>query len=261
MLRDLVPPGSSVRRSRSRWAAILRGLGAETMIRDLDTPALVRWTMAETARGLAPGTVNRRMMELRSALGRARDLGHLAEIPRCPLLRDRHHRDRIATPEEVGAILEHLSPPMRLAVELAYWTAMRRGEVCALSWGQVDLKARVIRVRAHQTKTRRPRSVPISVTLGAILESRAGPPSDLVIGCRPQSVTEAFSRARSAARVDDLRFHDLRHTALTRLRRAGVDLFTLAAIAGHTSMASMRRYQLVSEADLVLAADRLDGTR
>jgi integrase len=66
-------------------------------------------------------------------------------------------------------------------------------------------------------------------------------------------VKRAFHTAVRKARIEDLRFHDLRHCAATNLRRAGVDTVTAMKIVGHKSEKMHRRYNSVSESDLAAA--------
>ncbi len=73
-----------------------------------------------------------------------------------------------------------------------------------------------------------------------------------------KGIKRAFHTALRNAGIVDLRFHDLRHCAATNLRRAGVDTVTAMRIVGHKSEKMHRRYNSVSEADLTVAAARLN---
>jgi len=73
-----------------------------------------------------------------------------------------------------------------------------------------------------------------------------------------KGIKRAFRTAVRKARIEDLRFHDLRHCAATNLRRAGVDTVTAMKIVGHKSERMHRRYNSIAESDLLNAADKLN---
>jgi integrase len=73
-----------------------------------------------------------------------------------------------------------------------------------------------------------------------------------------ESVKTAFQTAVRNAEIADLRFHDLRRCAATNLRRAGVDTVTAMRIVGHKSEKMHKRYNSVSEAELTIAANKLN---
>jgi integrase len=55
-------------------------------------------------------------------------------------------------------------------------------------------------------------------------------------------VSQAFNRARKQAGVEDIRFHDLRHMAITRLAEKLPNLIELSAVSGHKSLTMLKRY-------------------
>jgi integrase len=72
------------------------------------------------------------------------------------------------------------------------------------------------------------------------------------------SVRRAFETACRAAGISDAVFHDLRHTFVTNMRRAGVDYFRIMAITGHKTMSVFKRYNTVDHRDLQHAIGQLD---
>ena len=74
-----------------------------------------------------------------------------------------------------------------------------------------------------------------------------------------REVRTAFGTACKKAKIKDLRFHDLRHCAATNLRRAGVDTTTAMQIIGHKSPLMWKRYNSVTESDLIVAANKLNA--
>lgn len=126
-------------------------------------------------------------------------------------------------------------------VVLAVETGMRFGEVTSITWDNVDLKARTIHL--PDTKNGHPRTVPLSTrALGAIRSVPSGY-KDRVFKGKPGSIRAAFGAALKRSGVGlDLRFHDLRHEAVTRLFEKGLNPIEVGMISGHKSMSMLQRY-------------------
>lgn len=148
-------------------------------------------------------------------------------------------------------------------IQLAVETAMRRGEIAGLRWEHIDLERRVAHLPA--TKNGNTRDVPLSSKAVAVLQAlRAGLDAKkegqgLVFAIRPDAVTQAFERAVVRARgryeieceeggirprdrfLMDLRFHDLRHEATSRLA-AVFPMHELTKITGHRDPRMLMRY-------------------
>lgn len=132
------------------------------------------------------------------------------------------------------------SPWPRIATQLALETAMRRGELLALQWRHVDLVTRAALLPL--TKNGRSRTVPLSSRAIAILEALPGPREGAVIPMRAQTLHKAFYLAVRRAGLQDLRFHDLRHTAATRMATKLPNVIELAAVTGHQTVQMLKRY-------------------
>ena len=122
-----------------------------------------------------------------------------------------------------------------------------------------------IKFRGVDTKTGEPRIVPITPPVQEILRelsklrSLTCPYVFQYEGKAIHQVKRSFHTALRKAENKNFRFHDLRHCAATNLRRAGVDTLTAMKIVGHKSEKMHKRYNSVSEADLCLAAKKLDS--
>jgi integrase len=68
------------------------------------------------------------------------------------------------------------------------------------------------------------------------------------------SLKGAFTAACKGAGITNFRFHDFRHTAITNMRQAGIDLLTIMEISGHKTMVCFTPYNSFREADLRAAA-------
>src|SRR3984885_5339132 len=146
-------------------------------------------------------------------------------------------------------------------VRVAAYTGLRRGELVALRWGDVDFDGRKVIVRravsanveASSTKSRRAREVPLPAQAAEALirlESRGDftERDDYVFANRlgrrldGSALRRRFERARDSAGLRPLRFHDLRHTYGSLLVAGGVDLASVKAAMGHSRITTAERY-------------------
>lgn len=173
-------------------------------------------------------------------------------------------RGRRLEPGEEAELLRRAQAyggPIGDVIRFALETAMRRGEIAALRWENVDLKRRV----AHlpETKNGEARDVPLSSGALKTLQSIPRRIDGWVFGMQPSSITQAFARIcgtaaltkQSAERqgqdaLQDLRFHDLRHEATSRLFERGFNQMQVAAITGHKTLQMLKRYTHLRAEDL-----------
>lgn len=135
-----------------------------------------------------------------------------------------------------------------LAFLLAIETAMRAGEILGLTWADVAPKS----VRLPQTKNGDVRHVPLSQRAREIIAALPrGEPTVFNLDARIRDVL--FRRARDAAKVGDLHFHDSRAEAIWRLSKK-LDVMELARVIGHRDLRSLMIYYQTSADEL---ADRL----
>jgi integrase len=191
---------------------------------------------------------------------------------------------RFLTLDEVEALVASARPGMFQALDRAMFltaamTGLRKGELLALRWRDVDWPAGRIRVRQNYVRgefgtpksKRSTRSVPMADQVGGELErlfqtSRWQGDGDLVFAhpatgapLPKANVTRRMRSALRAAGLDDAhRFHDLRHTFGTRMAAAGVPPRTLQEWMGHRDLATTQRYAdyapSAHEAEMVAAA-------
>lgn len=142
------------------------------------------------------------------------------------------------------------NPRLGAAIEFATETAMRRGELCRLEWKDVDLKRRV--ARALETKNGDPRDVPLSGRAVALLEKLPRPlRGGRVFALSEGGFSQAFKRIVDRLGIENLRLHDLRHEATSRLAvRLNGDVLALSAITGHKTLGMLKRYTHLKAEDL-----------
>jgi len=156
-------------------------------------------------------------------------------------------RERRLSPKEEFELLASAAPDMRDAVVFAVETAMRRGELARLEWQDVYLTAGTATIR--ETKSGEPRTIPLTPRAAAILMQRclanllSGKNGNRVFPWRDEgSISHAFADLCRELKIEDLRWHDLRHEATSRLFERGLGLQEVAAITGHKTWAMLKRY-------------------
>jgi integrase len=181
------------------------------------------------------------------------------------MLPENNARDRILSPEELDRLFSYLPRHAALVVHFAYLTGMRAREIFTLTWEKVDLVNRTIRLSAEDTKTKEPRLIFINEGVLEIL-SEAGRVRCLshnqvfTYKGRPiKGIRTAFLKACGRAEIGDFRFHDLRHTFNTNMRKAGVDHSVIMKLTGHKTAAMFHRYNTVDTADAMEAYRKLEG--
>jgi integrase len=246
--REITPKKKGARREQQRIDAWLKHPLAYRFLSRLRGQDFAEYRDARRAQGKAENTIR---IEL-ALVGRlyqiaAKDWG--MEGLRNPIRnitlpggsRKRERRLAPAEEEAVLAQLEKLNPYMRPLAQLALETAMRRGELLALTWADVNLSTQVARL--HDTKNSESRDVPLSSRAVEILK---GLPRPLDSGSRifPLSgddVSHLFHQACMAAGIENLKFHDLRHEATSRICKL-VPMHAAMRITGHKTPAMLMRY-------------------
>ena len=148
-------------------------------------------------------------------------------------------------------------------VTTAYYTGMRAGEIFNLTWKKVKLEEGYIDLLAADTKTSEPRRIPLNDALRGLfadLKKVRHLKHDRVFtyqGSPVRNIKRSFRSACRAAGIEDFRFHDLRHTFNTNMRKAGVDRSVIMKITGHKTMSMFERYNTVDGNDAVEACRRL----
>lgn len=195
-----------------------------------------------------PVTVNRELCVLSKILSMAFDAELIESNPcrRVRKFRADCRRTRYLTLDEEANLFAALEGQewLQRIVTTAIHTGMRQGEIFNLTWFDLDLPRGAIHVRV--SKNGKDRFVPINQTVRKMLEALPRT-SEYVFpspktGRRLIDVKTSFDKAKRKAGITGLRFHDLRHTAATRMADGGADAVTLAAIFGWSDVQMALRY-------------------
>lgn len=198
---------------------------------------------------LAPATINKEVMCLRTMYNKAIQWGRLKENPTktVQMFKANNQIVRFLTREEIKKLLEVCRPYMRDIVTFAINTGLRRGEILGLKWEDVDLERNIIHVR--NTKNGEDRKLPINSTVQVLLRPLKKPSGRVFLspgGRELEDVKKGFKAALQKAGILRFRFHDLRHTFASHLVMAGVDIMTVRDLLGHKSLEMTLRYAHLS---------------
>lgn len=201
-----------------------------------------------------PATVNRELQIIRhlfNLASRWRKFFGRNPVSESGLLEVHNQVERILTFEEEERLLNSSPPYLRAILTCALNTGMRKGEILTLKWSNVDLENNVITLEHTNTKSKKTRRIPINTPLRKLLleqRLKSGgceyvfPSSNGSPYKRHDSIKRAFEAALRRAEIKGLRFHDLRHTAATRMVENGANITAISRILGHADLKTTMRY-------------------
>ncbi len=234
-------------------------LGRERVV-DLRPEVLVRWARMRRDQGAGGYTVNMELSQLGTVIrhtasfldislpdvvGQARPLLRYGQ-----LITGGARRTRRPTQDELHALLDHLdrrSPQIADAVRVAAVTGLRRGELARIAWADIDeaRRAVLVRKRKHPRRTEaRDEWVPLLGDAWKVVQRQ--PRVDArIFPVSVEALTDNVTAATRALGIPDLRLHDMRREATSRLREMGFDADARKAIVGHRSDEVHSRYVAV----------------
>lgn len=244
-------------------ARLCTGIGETVLLSDIDGAAVAGY-IAKRRAAVSDSSVNRELELLRRIMRRADsvwrvDIGEGLSW-RDLMLREPDERIRELTASEEERLFTHLRQDLHPLVRFCMITGVRMSNAIGLTWSQIDFDAKVIRL---MVKSKKPGgehlAIPLIPTLVALLSAEQGRHETAVftyecirgrgdrkIATRhPLTATgwrKAWTRALKAASITDFRFHDLRHTAGTRVLRATGNLKAAQRLLGHRAITSTARY-------------------
>jgi site-specific recombinase XerD len=256
--------------SNQRLAQVQRRLGA-VLIPDLTEDRIRDYIKDRLSESAGGRTINMELGELSRALGHKWS----ALWPRVRKLEENHDVGRALSPQEEGRLLTEAAgddspnrnPVLCPFLCIALSTGMRSGEIKSLRWSAIALDNSMMTVGRAKTTAGTGRQIPLNADLVKVLEEHARwyvrkigaiQPEWYVFPGREGSpvkgqqrpldptkpivdITTAWDALRERSGVQ-CRFHDLRHTAATKMAEAGVPESTMLAIMGHMSRAMLERY-------------------
>lgn len=247
-LVEVTPSMKGASEDTIRLKAIMRKPIAQWSMANLSAARIAAYR-DERLKEVTGGTVIRELAYLSAIINHARKEWGINVINPVLMVRKPptpQARTRVLTDEEISQLLHALEPIGRRshwtkpAVQLALSTAMRRGELLSLRWEHVDLQARTAFL--PDTKNGDSRTVPLSSVALQVLSAMPRHISGVVLPVKAFSLDAAFKRAVKRTALEDIRFHDLRRTGITRMAEKLPNVIELAAVSGHKSLMVLKRY-------------------
>jgi integrase len=227
------------------------------------------------AESLSPASVAHYLTMLRAIFNRAVRDGKLASLPTRGVEwpEENNARVRYLSEGEERRLLKMLPKRRRALVTFAINTGLRLGEILRLRLPDIDLHPGSLHVR--EAKSGEARRLPLNkFALAALNQSRGARSKVIQLETRRKageggyifgpdapalrmSINREFRRATTAAKIENLRFHDLRHTFASRLVMRGFDLYRVQTLLGHKTARMTQRYAHLSPEGLREAVDAL----
>jgi len=267
-IKDMRDVGRPFLRSKALCLEKLKtDLGRER-VSALTRQRLIAYGKSRAKEGAGPVTVGMDIGYIRTILVHAAAV-HGLEVPteqvmlarvalcRLGIVGKGGERDRRPTQDELNGIITYYDDnprqtiPVGRLVKFAVATAMRQDEICSLRWGDVDWATSLALVRNRKDPRRKSgnhQKVPLLAATGydaiALLKEQQALSlgGDRVFPYNARSLGTAFRRACRDLKIEDLRFHDLRHEATSRLFEAGFDIPEVSLVTGHKDWKMLRRY-------------------
>lgn len=239
----------------------------------LTTDLMDKYREKRKGEGRSDATANRELSILRTSFhnARKRTPPKVLVVPYFPIVAETNIRKGFLTDEQYDSLRDELPAELKGLFVTGYITGLRRGEITAIQWPQVDFEAGLITLAKGETKNDEPRSVPIldgdmrDLLVAAKQErDEKWPSSPWVFSRQGERIIDfrwAWDEACKRAGVPDLNFHDLRRTAVRNMRRAGIPQVIRMKISGHKTDSMERRYNIVDSEDLQMAKELLQNRR
>ena len=229
----------------------------------LTTEKLKEYRRKRVAQGRSEATCNRELSILRTALNRGRKCTppKVLIIPHFPMVAETNVRQGFLTDEQYEKLRDALPDYLKPLFITGYYTGVRVGELLAIEWNQVDWEQGFITLNAGDTKNGHGRAIPIldgdmwTWLMWSRNHAHGSPRVFHNDGEPIRDFRGAWNSACKSAGVPELKFHDLRRTAVRNMRRDGVPQVVRMRITGHRTDSMERRYNIVDTDDIKSAKE------
>lgn len=258
-LEEVTPKTKSAKEDGFRLRALARKPIAKYSMIAL-TPSRIAEYRDIRLKEVTTGTVLRELAYFSSVINHARrEWGINIDNP-IPLVRKPEtppSRTRVLSETEKERLFDILKPRFKnsnlwilFIVQFALETAMRQGEILALSWKDIDLNKRTAHLETTKNGDRR--TVPMSTRAVQILQELPRSIDGRVFSMNRPALCANFESACKRAGIEDFHFHDLRHTAITNMAGKFSNILELSAVTGHRQLSMLKKYYHPKAEDLAL---------
>lgn len=219
--------------------------------------------------GASNATINRELSALKRMLnlGVQQTLPKVDRVPYIPMLKENNVRKGFFEHGDFLALRDALPPHLKGFSTFAYKIGWRLEEIAALTWNQVDLDQGIVRLEAGETKNNEARTVYLDDELKNVFtrqwELKKKGKTFLPFVFLNEKSTDRIKRFDKSwktacinAKIGRRLFHDFRRTAVRNMIRSGVPERVAMMISGHKTRSVFDRYNIVSDTDLKLAAQK-----
>lgn len=263
---DTVTPAKKGRVSEAYRLARLRTRPIAQLSLDRCSPAAMAEFRDERLQQVSAESVRRELAILqhcfevaRREWGVALALNPVAAIRKPPAARGRQRRlEGDDWTKLAEGIKKTRNPLVMDVIRIAILTGMRRSEILSAQWRDLDQAKSLLRIR--DSKNGEARLLALSeAALAIIARQSRGAPEDCLFPISGNAVRLAWERLKKRAGITDLRFHDLRHEAISRFFEAGLSIPEVSMLSGHKDTRMLLRYTHLREAELVNKIKELSG--
>jgi len=240
---------------------------------NITSPAINSYIEKRIEEGAENGTINRELAALKRMLnlGAQQTPPKVNRVPHITMLKENNVRQGFFEADEFQRLRNNLPDYLKSFVTFGYKTGWRYSEITGLKWAQVDLKEHKAWLEAGTTKNDEARTVYLDGELQTIFndlwesrktamkETQKISPHVFLNETRQDRIRDirgSWKAACTKAKIGERLFHDFRRTAIRNMVRAGVPETVAMRVSGHKTRSVFERYNIVSDTDLILAAQK-----
>jgi integrase len=237
-------------------ASLRRHLGKDRKLSSITNATLMDYRAKRRGEGLAQHSINREITITRAAMRHVADV-HGVTVPKLHWEKLKHEepapRQRYLTYEEWGRLLDTAHPSLKPILICAVTTGLRKANILQLDWSQVRLSASRIALTVKGNKIHEVRIGPLLAAALSTMPERKGRVFDR------RNFEKRWRAAVKAAKLEDFRFHDLRHTFASWARQSGADIADVKDALGHSDISMTMRYAHIKPDAQDTAFDRVSA--
>ena len=246
---------------------LMHYFGKQTLLHDISSEDVPRM-VTNLRKKRANATINRVLSTARKLWGMADEQWSI-QIKAIPwkrlMLQEPQARTRWITNEEAEELIECSASHLQPVIRFALLTGLRLGNITSLDWRQVHWGKECIEFRTKSSKPgRKHHIIPIVQPIKELLLGQNPQLQGAVFTYKGQPIKQfrrSFRTACERAGLEDFRFHDLRHTAATWMRKNGVPIDVVQEVLGHEDIATTKKYAHVDMEDKRQALNALQMTQ